>query len=84
MFEPLFLDVCNVKQILKIITRTRLFWKSYLVCSNVNERLTRGMALDKLLLYRSSMLFALQVILGSLVAAIAYFLSLKARNSVNF
>ena len=42
------------------------------------------MALDKLLLHRSSRFFALQVFSGSLVSAIAYFLSLKARNSVNF
>ena len=44
----------------------------------------RSMALDKLHLLRCSRFFALQVIWGSLVPAIAYFLSSKARNSVNF
>ena len=37
-FEKLFLDTCNVKQILTMITRIRLLWKSYLVCSDINER----------------------------------------------
>ena len=45
---------------------------------------TRGMTLDKLLLPRASTFFALQVMWGSLVSAIAYFGSLKAHNSVNF
>ena len=33
-----FLDICNVKQILTMITRIKLIWKSYLVCSDINER----------------------------------------------
>ena len=41
------------------------------------------MALDKLLLPRSLRFCALEVIWGSLVSAIAHFLSLKACNSVN-
>ena len=41
------------------------------------------MTLDKFLLPRSVSFFALQVIWWSLVSAIAYFLSLKAHNSVN-
>ena len=44
----------------------------------------RGMTPDKLLLPRPSRFFALQGIWGSLVSVIAYFLFLKARNSVNF
>ena len=42
------------------------------------------MTLDNLLLPRCLRLFALQVISGSLVSAIAYFLSLKAWNSESF
>ena len=34
----MFLDICNVKQILAMITRNKLLWKSYLVCSDINER----------------------------------------------
>ena len=36
--EPLFLDICSVKQIFTLITRIKLLWKSYLVCSDINER----------------------------------------------
>ena len=36
-FEPLFLDICSVKQILTMITRIKLLWKSYSVCSDINE-----------------------------------------------
>ena len=43
-----------------------------------------GMTLNSLLLPRYSSFLALQVIWGSLVSAVAYFLSLRARNSMNF
>ena len=59
----MFLDICNVKQILTMITRIRLLWKSYLVCSDVNERYDI-MTLVKLLLPSSLRFFALQVIWG--------------------
>ena len=36
-FEPLFLDLCNVKELLRMISRFDLLWKSYLVCSNFSE-----------------------------------------------
>ena len=45
---------------------------------------TRGMTLDKLLLPPSSSFLQYQLPWGSLVSAIAYFLSSRARNSVNF
>ena len=45
---------------------------------------TRGMTWDNFLLSRFSSFFALHVTWGSLVSAVAYFLSLKARNSMNF
>ena len=74
------MDICSVKQILTMIAKIKLLWKSYLVCCDINKRYDiREPALS-----RSSMSFALQVIWGSLVSAIAYFLSLKALNSVNF
>ena len=44
----------------------------------------RGMALDNLFLPQSSSFFALYVIRGSLVSAVAYFSSLNARDTVNF
>ena len=83
--KPLFLDISNVKEILRMIARMKLLQKSYLPIWFALISM-RGMTLDKLPLPRSSSFlhFALQVILGSLVSAIAYFLSLKARNSVNF
>ena len=58
----------------------KLLYKCYLVALIS----TRGVTLDNLLLPRSSTFFALQVIRGSLVSAVAYFLSLRARNSMNF
>ena len=61
--------------------RIKSLGKSYIWFALIS---TRGMTLDKLLLPRSSRFFASQVILGCLVSAIACFLSLKARNSVNF
>ena len=30
--------MCNVEQILTMIARIKLLWKSYLVCSDINER----------------------------------------------
>ena len=48
-FEPLFLDFCNVTEILILIARNNLLQRSYLVCSS-----TRCMTLDKLLLPQSS------------------------------
>ena len=36
-FEPLLLDMRNVKQILAMITRIQLLWKSYLVFSDINK-----------------------------------------------
>ena len=42
------------------------------------------MRLDNILSPRSQSFFALQVIWGSLVSAVAYLLSLRARNSMNF
>ena len=68
-----------LKQILTMIARIRLLSKSYVVCSDINERYDIRQASKP----RSSRFFALQVIWGSLVSAMAYFLSLKARNSVN-
>ena len=32
------MDICNVKQILTMMKRIKLLWKSYLVCSDINER----------------------------------------------
>ena len=32
------MDICNVQQILTMITRIKLLCKSYLVCSDINER----------------------------------------------
>ena len=45
------MDICNVKQILTMRSRTELLWKSYLVCSDINERYDIG------LLPRSSRFF---------------------------
>ena len=69
MFSTTVLDVCNVKQILTMIPRIKLLWKSYLVCNDINERYD----IRQTSLPRSSTVFALQVIWGSLVSAIAYF-----------
>ena len=33
-----FLDTCNLKQILTLIITIKSFMKSYLVCSDINER----------------------------------------------
>ena len=38
LYRGQFLDICNVKQILTTIARSKLLWKSYLVCSDINER----------------------------------------------
>ena len=78
--EPQFLDICNVKQMFTVITRNKLFWKSYLVCSDINERYDIRQASFTSVLE----VFRIASNLGSLDSAIAYFLSLKARNSVNF
>ena len=32
------LDICNVKQILTMVARIKLLWKSYLFCSDVNKK----------------------------------------------
>ena len=37
-FEPLFLDICSVEQISTMVARIKLLWKSYLACSDINER----------------------------------------------
>ena len=37
-FELLFLDTCNLKQILTMIIRIEILQKSNLVCSDINER----------------------------------------------
>ena len=75
-----FWDLCNSKQILTMIAMINLLWKSYLVCSDINERYD----IRKASFTSVFEVFAIQVIRGSLVSAIAYFLSLKAHNSVNF
>ena len=41
-FEPLFFDLCNVKENLRMIARNNLLQKSYLVCSDINERYDIG------------------------------------------
>ena len=38
MFEPPFFDISNVKQILTMIARIKLLWKSYLVCYDINKK----------------------------------------------
>ena len=32
------LEICNVNQILTMITRIKLLWKSYSVCSDIDEK----------------------------------------------
>ena len=32
------MDTCNVEQILTMLARIKLLWKSYLVCADINER----------------------------------------------
>ena len=51
-FEPLFLDICNIKQILTMIARIKSF-QNLIWFALIS---TRGMTLDKLLLPRSSSL----------------------------
>ena len=63
-----------------MIAKNNLLQKSYLVCSDINERYDNGYASVTSVFE----LFAITVIWGSLVSAIAYFLSLRARNAVNF
>ena len=65
-FEPLFLEIRNVTQILTMIN---LFWKYYLVCSDINENYDTRQASFTLV----CKVFSSQVIWGSLVSAIAYF-----------
>ena len=36
--ELLFLDTCKDKQVLTMIVRMKLLYKSYLACSDINER----------------------------------------------
>ena len=63
-----------------MIGRNNSLKKSYLVCSDINERYDIGYAS----LTSVFELFANQFSGGSLVSAIAYFLSSRVRNSVNF
>ena len=69
-FEPLFLDLRNVKQIFLImIARIKLLWKSYLVCSDVNEKY----GIRQASITSVFKVFASQVIWESLVSVITYF-----------
>ena len=78
--ELLFLNTCNLKQILTMIITINYFRSPFLFALIS----MRGMTFYNLILPPSSRFFALQVIWGSLVSAAAYLLSLKARNSMNF
>ena len=78
-FGLLFLDTCNVKQILTMIIRINYF-RSLLWFALISMR---GMTLYNSLLPPSSSFFALQVIWWSLVSATTYFKSLKSHNSMN-
>ena len=44
MFCTTDLDLCNVKESLRMITRINLLYKSYLTCSDFNERYDIGQA----------------------------------------
>ena len=37
LMQSLFLDLCNIKEILRMIARNNLLYKSYLVCFDINE-----------------------------------------------
>ena len=73
------LHMQSYMQMLPMITRINLLSKSYLVCPD----LIRVLTLENVL-FASIFFFSLQVIYGSQVSGFAYFLSLKARDSVNF
>ena len=77
MFETTALDTRNPQQILTVIIEIKLLLKSSLVCCDTNEKQVNS-------LYSFTSFIDLVCITCNLGVSIAYFSSLKARNSVNF